>query len=449
LGSYSKTSNGGYHVWPVIRWLVLHVAELDLSLFVLPFAAVIVLVANARHLDRRLRIFAAVVASVSVWLVLEVAVFASQYSHRIEERNFFYLAPLFLLGLLAWIERGQPRPPRAAIAAAGLAAALPGAIPFLSLLNITSQSDTIGLQPWWYLGDGLAGGNSVALVAVLLSLALGAAFLWLGPRHAPLLPVLVALGFLATWLPLQLWTHSFTRLGASAMHQGIGGQPSWIDAAVGRDAHVGVLWSGGNVLAVWENEFWNRSVDRVYDLGGPLPGDMPEVHLAADRATGVLHDARGRTVAEPYVLTHRSVELVGTPVASDSAKKLVLYRVDAPARITTQITGLYDDPVSPWSSGHVRWRRVQCRGGELDVALRRDTTLFEGVTQTLAITGTTTAKTLRLSGNQQPTLRLPLTQVQGVCRVDFRISPTRSPGASDPRQLGLHFDVLRYVRPKK
>jgi glycosyltransferase involved in cell wall biosynthesis len=447
LGSYSKTSNGGYHVWPVIRWLVLHVAELDLSLFVLPFAAVIVLVANARHLDRRLRIFAAVVASVSVWLVLEVAVFASQYSHRIEERNFFYLAPLFLIGLLAWIERGQPRPPRAAIVAAGLAAALPGAIPFLSLLNITSQSDTIGLQPWWYLGES-AGLDSVALIAVLLSLVLGAAFLWLGPRHAPLLPVVVALGFLATWLPLQLWTHSFPRLGSSALNQGIGGQRSWIDAAVGRDAHVAVLWSGGNVLAVWENEFWNRSVDRVYDLGGPLPGDMPEIRVTADRSTGVLHDARGHTVADPYVLTHRSVELVGTPVASDPGKRLVLYRVQAPARTTTQITGLYDDPVSPWSSGHVTWRRVQCRGGALKVALRSDTTLFKGVTQTLAITGTTPARTLHLAPSRQPTLLLPLAPVKGICRVDFRISPTRSPGASDPRQLGMHFDLIRYVHPK-
>jgi glycosyltransferase involved in cell wall biosynthesis len=448
LGSYSKTSNGGYHLWPVIRWLVLHVAELDLSLFVLPFAAVIVLVANARHLDRRLRIFAAVVASLSVWLVLEVSVFASQYSHRVEERNFFYLAPLFLIGLLAWVERGQPRPPRAAIAAAGLAAALPGALPFLSLLDITSQSDTIGLQPWWYLGDGLAGRNSVALVAVLVSLALGAAFLWLGPRHAPLLPAVVALGFLVTWLPVQLWTHSFPRLGSSAYHQGIGAQRSWIDAAVGRDAHVAVLWSGGNQLGVWDNEFWNRSVDRVYDLGGPLPGDMPEVRITTDRSTGVLHDAQGRTVTAPYVLTNRSVELVGSPIASDPEKHLVLYRVKKPARTTTQITGLYDDPVSPWSTGHVTWLRSQCLGGALKVALRSDTTLFKGVIQTLAISGTTPAKTLHLRPTQEPQLRIPLTPVKGICRVDFRISPTRRP-VSDPRQLGLHFDSIVYVRPTR
>ncbi|HWX10197.1 MAG TPA: glycosyltransferase family 4 protein, partial [Gaiellaceae bacterium] len=372
LGNYSKASNGGYHVWPVLKWLVFHVAELDLSLWILPFAALIVLVANARHLDRRLRVFAAVTASLSVWLVLEVAAFASQYSHRVEERNLFYLAPLFLIALLAWIERGQPRPPRAAIVAAGLAAALPGAIPFLTLLNITAQSDTLGLQPWWYVGDGWAGRSSVALVAVLVSLALGAAFLWLTPRYAPVLPALVALGFLLTWLPLELWTHSFPRLASSAYNQAVGAnkQKSWIDAAVGRDAHVGVLWTGGNDLAVWENEFWNRSVDRVYELHAAMPGDMPAISVTIDRSTGALRDAHGRPIEDGYVLSPATVELVGKKVASDTAKELVLYRVQRPARITTQITGLYQEPVSPWSSGHVIWRRVQCQGGALSVALR-------------------------------------------------------------------------------
>ncbi len=145
LGNYSKATGGGYHFWTSLKWLILHLAELDLYLWIVPFAAVIVLVANARHLDRRLRVFAAVTVSLSAWLVLEVAVFASRYSLRVEERNLFYVAPLFLVALLAWIERGQPRPPRAAVAAAGVAAALPGALPFAHLLNITAESDTLRL----------------------------------------------------------------------------------------------------------------------------------------------------------------------------------------------------------------------------------------------------------------------------------------------------------------
>ncbi|MBX5474689.1 MAG: glycosyltransferase family 39 protein [Thermoleophilia bacterium] len=458
LGNYSVTSGGGYRPWPALRWLVLHVAELDLYLWVLPFAALIVLVANARHLDARLRAFAAATAALSVWLSLEVAVFASRYSLRIEERNLFYLVPLCLIALLAWIERGQPRPPRAAVAAAGLAAALPGAIPFLGLLNITAQSDTLGLQPWWYLGEELAGRGSVGVAAVLVSSALAAAFLWLPRRYAPVLPLLVALGFLATWLPLELWTHSFPRLGSSAVAQGIGNSDrSWIDRAVGPDARVAVLWTGGNDLAVWENEFWNRSVSRVYDLTTPLGGDMPSTHVSVERSTGILRTPAGGTIPERYVLTRVGDELRGTPVARDKAKGLVLYRVLPPARTTTTVTGLYDDPVNPWSNAHPVWTRYQCRGGTLTVVVSSDRNLFQGKAQTVRVTGTTPARTFRISSATSGTrLTFPLEPERGICRVAFDIAPARRPAdyprlhRDDPRLLGLHFESppFRYSPPK-
>jgi hypothetical protein len=452
LGNYSVTSNGGYHAWPAFRWLVLHVAELDLYLWVLPFAALIVLVANARHLDARLRVFAAATVAVSAWLVVEVAVFASQYSHRIEERNLFYLAPLFLVALLAWIERGQPKPPRAAIVAAGVAAVLPGAITFPSLLNVTAQSDTLGLQPWWYVGDSLAGRDSVAVVAVLVSAALAAAFLWLPRRYAAVLPALVALGFLATWLPLELWQHSFPRLSRSAYAQGVGTSRSWIDAAVGRNAHVAVLWSGGNELAVWENEFWNRSVDRVYELGTKLPGDMPGTSVTVDRRSGILL-AHGRPVRARYVLAQQSVALLGTRLAADPAKQLVLYRVSRPVRTTTRVDGLYSGAYHPWSGPRLTWQRFSCTGGTLTVVVESDAQLFRGLTQTAAVTGTTAPRTLTVpSTTSGETFSFPLTPRDGVCRVTFSISPARRPSAyrrlhsSDTRLLGLHFDSIRYSR---
>jgi len=452
LGNYSVTSNGGYHPWPVLKWIVLHLAELDLSLWVLPFAALILVVASARHLDRSLRVFAAATGSLSVWLVLEVAAFASKYSQRIEERNLFYLAPLFVIALLAWIERGQPRPPRAAVAAAGLAAALPGTIPFAHLLNITAESDTIGLQPWWFVGNTWTGRSSVGIVAVALAVALAASFLWLPRRYAPVLPALVALGFLATWLPVELWTHSFPRLARSAYAQGVGTTgKSWIDRKVGRDAHVAVIWSGGNALAVWENEFWNRSIDRVYDLGARLPGDMPEQRTSVDPATGILHGVRER-----YVLAPTSVQLVGQRIASDPAKQLVLYRVRPPARITTSIVGLYPTTpgVAPWSRGHVSWTRSACRGGTLLATVSSDVQLFRGTKQTLTVSGTTPAQTLRLTPSvHDRRVVMPLTPVAGVCRVNFTITPTRIPAryprlhSSDPRALGLHF-TIRYAPPR-
>jgi hypothetical protein len=423
---------------------------------VLPFAALIVLIANARHLDAPLRAYVAAAAALSAWLVVEVAVFASRYSLRIEDRNLFYVMPLFLIALLAWIERGQPRPPRATVVAAGVAAALPGAIPFLGLLNINAQSDTLGLQPWWYVGDALAGRGSVSVVVVLTSLALGAAFLWLPRRYAPVLPVAVAAGFLLTWLPLQLWTHSFPRLASSSYAQGVSpGHRSWIDRAVGRNAHVGVVWAGGNELSVWMNEFWNRSVDRVYDLGKHIPGDMPTIPLAVDQATGILRGAHGETIRERYVLAPTSVDLLGKPIARDAPKNLVLYRVVPPARITTTLTGLYPEPVNPWSNANPVWTRYRCRGGTLTVVFSSDAQLFRGIRQTVHVTGTTPERTFRVpSRASSVTKRFPLTPKDGVCRVSFAISPARRPSLfpalhrNDSRLLGLHFDSIAYRAPR-
>jgi glycosyltransferase involved in cell wall biosynthesis len=449
LGNYSVTSSGGYRPWPVIDWLVLHLAELDLAVFVLPFAALVVLVANARHLDRRLRVYVAASASLCVWITLEVATFASRYSQRIEERNLFYLMPLLVIALLAWIERGQPLPPRASVAAAGLAAALPGAIPFAHLLNINAESDTIGLQPWWFVADSWTGQYAVGVAAVALAVALAACFLWLPRRYAPVLPALVALGFLCTWLPVELWGHSFPRLASNAYAQGSGQRDkSWIDRAVGRDADVGVVFAGGNDLSIFENEFWNRSIDRVYGLGARLPGDLPEVQTSIDPTTGRLAG-----VTERYVLAPTSLQLVGKKIAVDPAKQLVLYRVSQPARVTTHVVGLYATVpgVEAWSRGHVTWIRSQCTGGTLTVKVSSDAKLFAGQPSTVAIAGATAARTLVVPPTTVDRLiTLRLTPANGICRVDFTISPTRipakvEPGNTDTRRLGLHFTPFQYT----
>jgi hypothetical protein len=67
------------------------------------------------------QIFVAASFALSFWLVLEVAAFASTQALRVEERNMFYVAPLFLIALLVWVEQRAPRPAVVAVAAAGLA----------------------------------------------------------------------------------------------------------------------------------------------------------------------------------------------------------------------------------------------------------------------------------------------------------------------------------------
>jgi hypothetical protein len=103
----------------------------------------------------------------------------------------------------------------------------------------------------------------------------------------------------------------------------------------------------------------------------------------------------------------------------------------------------------------VTWQRVNCRGGALHVEVSSDARLFSGVRQTLEISGTTTPRSLRLAPTTDHLpLTLPLTPQGGVCRVVFRISPTRIPAnfpqlkLNDPRRLGLHFDSIRYAPPR-
>jgi hypothetical protein len=361
--------------------------------------------------------------------------------------------PLFLIALLAWIQRGQPKPPRATIAATVAAAALPGVLPLQTLLNgVNSESDTIGLRPWWYLQNALVGADGVPLVALLVSIALAAAFLWLPRRHAPWLPVLVAAGLLTVWLPLQLWDYSFPKASLGALYQGIntGVDRDWIDAAVGRDADVAALWTNPSkdYFQIWENEFFNRSVRRVYDLGQPLPGAMPERTAEVDVASGRL-TSRGRPIDADYVLVPSTTQLVGKVVAHDETPngRLDLVRVAKPARLTTRIVGWYPPP-DTWSGPTLTWTRSDCSGGSLTVVVRNDPSLAPHGQRIVARPAGGAGETFRLPARQTRPITVRFT---AACRVTFTITPSAVPaqviqGSTDTRELGAHFDSFAYRR---
>ena len=114
MGAYEAAGRADYSVTEVAKWFAYHVGELSLALGVIPFAALILLALMPRQLTERDRIFVAAAAAPqpAFWLVLSVAVFASEQTFRISERNMFYVQSLFLIALLVWIERGLPRPCR-------------------------------------------------------------------------------------------------------------------------------------------------------------------------------------------------------------------------------------------------------------------------------------------------------------------------------------------------
>ena len=127
--------------------------------------------------------------------------------------------------------------------------------------------------------------------------------------------------------PVEASDHGDRRASAGALFQGITApRRDWIDAAVGRDAEVAVVWSGRtDAFTVWENEFFNRSVGPVYHLSGPVPGGLAQAQVAVDPDDGLLRDSEGRPIEARHALIDASTFLAGRPVARDDGKGLVVY----------------------------------------------------------------------------------------------------------------------------
>ena len=110
------------------------------------------------------------------------------------------------------------------------------------------------------------------LVVTLCALGAATLFLVVPQRWALALPLLVLAYFSLVQQPVQARAELASHNARAA---GIGGRLDWIDRAVRGDDVVGVLWAGRtDPHVVWENEFFNRSVGAVYDVGRPMPGNL-------------------------------------------------------------------------------------------------------------------------------------------------------------------------------
>jgi hypothetical protein len=449
LGAYSTTGHADYHAGQVLKWLLYHVSELDLYLGVVPFAAVLLLTLLGRSLDRPLRVLLAATLPLTVWLLLEVAAFASALSPRVEERNMFYVAPLFFIALLAWIDRGMPRPARAAAAAAVVAAALPGALPYHELIGTSAEADTLALMPLWWLQEAVVSPTTIGVVVVVAAAALAVVFLTLSPRYALVLPALVFLWFAFATERIERFDHGFPKASVGALFQGMTtSRRDWIDAAVGRDASVAFVYSGKDPtlqpLPLWENEFFNRSVGPVYYLRQPSMGGLPETHVSPG-ADGVLVLPNDTPVRSRYVLTDKSVPLAGKVIGIDEVRGIVLRRTpDGLVAIASRVSGMYPDG---WSGRKVTYTRLRCRGGSVTAVVASDDKLFTRP-QTVSAAG----RSVTFDPGNVGRLVVPLQSRDGVCRVTFTVSPTAVPalavpGSTDTRRLGARFIEFAYRAP--
>jgi hypothetical protein len=410
-----------------------------------------VLAFGLRGLGRQEKVFVAAAVSVSFWLVLEVAIFASEQSFRVEERNMFYVAPLFLIALLVWIDRGLPRGTVWATAAIILAAALPGALPYSRYIGLNAISDTIALLPLGWLVEQGLGLDDVGLVVVFIAAAAGMLFLFVPRRYALLLPVLVLVYFAVSQAAIE---SKHREQSLEALFGGISSPPlhlDWIDRKVGSDAKVAAVWTGNtDKHTIWENELFNRSVGTIYRTGEELPGGLAQTPVKVSRATGDLI-AAGRPVRARYALADTSLALRGTVIGQDVAKRMVLYRVDGPLRQIARVNGVYGDT---WSGKDATYTRLDCRGGTLLVQLQSDANLF---TRPNVVTASSSglpdgnglmSATVPVTGTA--TMRVPLTPIDGRCVVRFQVADTAVPAVvlgppnTDTRELGVHFNRFTY-----
>jgi hypothetical protein len=325
-----------------------HVAELDLYVGMLPFAAMAIACPMAfrrRSEDRSLRVICALTISLTALLAAAaarylVAVYASAPDPypRVYDRYVFYVAPLLFIVFLVWLQRGLPRPSRrVGLCVAFAAAALPAILPLSDLLNGRewgTSSSSVALVPWAILR--VMSGTMVAVYAALVigGTCVGYLFLRSDNRRRLLLAVAANLAVV----------NAFAQAGDSAVARrvlglGIGPQTerSWIDAAAGRHANVVALWSGVTKrtwkgwYAIWENEFFNVSIRRVYDLREPMQYELPADRLR--ERGGRLYLSDGSPFVAQYVLTDTKTPVIGRQVAADPAVGMVLYRVDGRVRL--------------------------------------------------------------------------------------------------------------------
>ncbi len=335
LGVYAAAVHG-YSLAALPRWLGYHLVDLELYLGVLPFVPATVAIAAAVRRPRPGRperaVAAAGIATVACLAVLVAAIASRPMSRAagnpfvpaaVHERYLFYLAPIYLLFFVSWLERRRELGSRTLLVplVAG-SALLPLTLPFAQV-HANADFEALALLPW---SNRLIGAGHVPLAMSLAVLALSLPLLVRRPSVVLLQVGLVAV---ALWF-LGAVAGSEMRTAARQVPTSRAAKPGWVDEAAGPGARVAVLWARdprwrpptalAREQALWQAELFNRSIVTVLYAGSRMSYDLPQ-RPATVRA-GRLAGQRLR-----YVLTTANERLAGAVVARDRRAGLVLYRL--------------------------------------------------------------------------------------------------------------------------
>ena len=340
LGAYWSLWRG-YDPFEVAKWVVYHLADIEVYLAVIPLAvAPVVLLSSIRRGragSASDSAFASLFLATNATGLLVVAAFSSTpwgYD-RLHDRYLFYLLPLWLIVLAIWLADGLPRPLLATAVGVALAIVLPAVLPFRQLAN-EAGIDTVPGALWVWIEQQVAGPGVLSGQRLLAVFVIGllAAMLVLHRRYG--------LGLAAAVLGVLLATSGFAwdRLidaPEDAVFAG-GLERSWVDDAVGEKARVTKVYVDtdcGSALerhALFLTEAFNTSVDRAAYIGDSVPDGIPLPRVDVSES-GVLELSAGRPLVADFVYTQPGLELDGRRVAEGTAAGLVLWDVGGPVRV--------------------------------------------------------------------------------------------------------------------
>jgi len=340
LGAYWELWRG-YEPFEVAKWVVYHLADIEIYLAVIPLAVAPIVLTRLMRSGRAGAVvdsaFASLFLAGNATGLLVVAAFTSTpwgYD-RLHDRYAFYLLPLWLIVFVVWLADGLPRPLVATATGVALALVLPAVLPFRQLAN-EAGIDTVPGALWVWVEAQVAGpgplSGSRLLAAFVIALLLAALFL---PRRAAGMLAAAVLAVLLVTSVLA-WERVIDAPEDAVFAGGL--ERSWIDEAVPEGSTVTKLYIDtecGSALerhALFLTEAFNSTVDRAAYIGDSTPDGLP-IERVDVAAGGALLLSPGDPLTAEYVFTQPGFELTGERVATGTNAALVLWRTDGPVHV--------------------------------------------------------------------------------------------------------------------
>jgi hypothetical protein len=368
LGAYGTTAST-YEAGRAASFVAWHAADVFLLCAGIPLLALGALTVEAlagRLRGTAERALLATALALTLWLTVQVGVFASKYVGLLAERDLIGVLPVLFIAFALWLQLGAPRPrpwtPLLAVALAAPAILLP----IGRFATLAAEPDSFMTIPFT---DAAArwGAETLDTLWLVGAVAVLLAFLLVPGRLAPVLAGVV--GVLLVAVSVKAGS-TLAALSLDTQHRFFGrADPDWVDEHA--DGRVALFYDGGAYWPwVWHHVLWNRRVDAIVHVpDAPVPGVLPQ-RAVGPRFDGLLLDLSGRPVETPYVVAPTTMTFAGERVEQIAQENidragLALWRVRPPARLATKTDGVL--PNGDFTAAHVTV--YGCRPGRLELTL--------------------------------------------------------------------------------